>query len=288
VLTEQSLDLSALAGRSVLIEVVDCFAGSWGWLAVDEIQITNAIDPLVIWDFETGDDGWTLRTVNPATPAPDDPNTAGDEALTGGWDPDNLENLPQAGLAMVIGAPEEMDGLKSGADPGRREDPNDNLLYSLGKARIEPGHRTLNTYNLNFHGDWVHTPQNDQIGRSPAVELLDGAVLTIWSSGGGSDSHPPVLDPDPSKGYTDGSGGLVVFSADDDSVLASIWLQQKALKPDPVTGDENVVTGFDVLDLSAFAGQTVYFEVVDAYEGGWGWISVDEIQILYAIPVETE
>ena len=41
-LTEDTLDLSAFAGRKVFIEVVDAFAGSWGWLAVDEIQITNA------------------------------------------------------------------------------------------------------------------------------------------------------------------------------------------------------------------------------------------------------
>jgi hypothetical protein len=41
-LTEDTLDLSEFAGRGVFIEVVDAFAGSWGWLAIDEIQITNA------------------------------------------------------------------------------------------------------------------------------------------------------------------------------------------------------------------------------------------------------
>jgi len=42
-LTEYTLDLSEFAGKRVFIEVVDAFAGSWGWLAVDEIQITNAV-----------------------------------------------------------------------------------------------------------------------------------------------------------------------------------------------------------------------------------------------------
>ena len=36
----------------------------------------------------------------------------------------------------------------------------------------------------------------------------------------------------------------------------------------------------DMLDLSsAFAGQDVVFEVVDAYEGGWGWLAVQKIEI---------
>jgi hypothetical protein len=40
---EQTLDLSAFAGRKVFIEIVDAFEGNEGWLAIDEIQITNAI-----------------------------------------------------------------------------------------------------------------------------------------------------------------------------------------------------------------------------------------------------
>jgi len=278
-LTEDTLDLSAFAGKQVYIEVVDAFEGGWGWLAVDKIQITNAIVPLVIWDFENGEDhDFVLSTVKPATPAPDDPNTAGDEALTGGWEPGNPENLPEAGNTWTIGAPEDFDGLYAGADPGRREDEEGKLLYSLGKQRIISGHGSLNTYCLNFHGDYVHTPQNDQIATSPSVLLLDNAVLTIWSSGGGSNSIPPELDPDPNEGYVDNSGGLVVLSADDGSILTTLWLQQKGLDADEA-GNPDSVVGFDELDLSAFAGQTVIFEVVDAYEGGWGWISVDEIQI---------
>jgi hypothetical protein len=33
------LDISALAGQQVRIQVVDAFAGAWGWMAVDEIAI---------------------------------------------------------------------------------------------------------------------------------------------------------------------------------------------------------------------------------------------------------
>ncbi len=39
---EFTLDLSALAGQAVIIEVVDAIAGGWGWVAIDEIEITNA------------------------------------------------------------------------------------------------------------------------------------------------------------------------------------------------------------------------------------------------------
>ena len=286
--TEDTLDLSAFAGKKVFLDVVDAFEGGWGWLAIDEIQITNATVLRVDWDFENGNDhGFAMWCVNPATPAPDDPNTAGDEALTGGWEPGNPENLPEAGLAWTIGAPEDFDGLYPGADPGHREDDEGKLLYSLGKQRIMSGHGTLNTYCLNFHGDWVHIPENDQIATSPPVKLYAGAVLTVWSSGGGSNSIPPELDPDPNQGYVDNSGGLVVLSADDGSILTTLWLQQKGLDADEA-GNPDSVVGFDELDLSAFLGQTVIIEVVDAYEGGWGWISVDEIQITNAALVEPE
>jgi len=43
-----------------------------------------------------------------------------------------------------------------------------------------------------------------------------------------------------------------------------------------------------VLDLSAFAGQKVIIEAVDAHEGGWGWMAVDEIKIINATVVPSE
>jgi hypothetical protein len=55
-LTEDTLDLSEFAGRTVFVEAVDAFEGSWGWLAVDEIQITNASQlPLVGFVVQTTD-----------------------------------------------------------------------------------------------------------------------------------------------------------------------------------------------------------------------------------------
>jgi hypothetical protein len=38
----------------------------------------------------------------------------------------------------------------------------------------------------------------------------------------------------------------------------------------------------DTLDLSAYTGQTVFIDVVDAFEGGWGWLAFDEIKITNA------
>ena len=42
-LTENSLDLSAFSGRKIFIEVVDAFEGDNGWLAIDQIEITNSV-----------------------------------------------------------------------------------------------------------------------------------------------------------------------------------------------------------------------------------------------------
>ncbi len=43
-LREDTIDLSEFAGQMVHIEVVDAFEDSWGWIAVDEIRITNALE----------------------------------------------------------------------------------------------------------------------------------------------------------------------------------------------------------------------------------------------------
>jgi hypothetical protein len=55
------LDLSAHAGKVVRIEVVDAFAGGWGWLAVDEIRIDDAIDLDIGVPGDVDDSGLTDR-----------------------------------------------------------------------------------------------------------------------------------------------------------------------------------------------------------------------------------
>lgn len=65
----------------------------------------------VVWDFENGNDhGFTLWSVVPPVPIPDDPARAGDEALTGG--------LPNAGVAWCIGRPDQYDGFKPPVQEG--------------------------------------------------------------------------------------------------------------------------------------------------------------------------
>jgi len=271
VVESNDLDLSAFAGQTVIIEVVDAYEGGWGWISVDEIKISKAIVLGVNWDFENGNDhGFTLGSLVPATPAADDPTIAGDEAVTGGWEEGNPSNLPEAGVTWTVGPPTMMDGLLPGADPAHgRVDANGLLDYASGTNRMTTDHGFLNTYNLNYHGDAVHTQANDQIATSPIVELYEGAMLTATVAGCGGQA--PTLDPDPNLGYTDGSCGIAVISADDGTLLASMAT--------PGKGGEDP---FD-LDLSAFAGQKVYIEVVDAYAGGWGWIAVDSIQITNAL-----
>ena len=56
----------------------------------------------VNWNFENGNDhGFNLHSLVPAVAAPDSPNVAGDEALTGGWNDTLTTNLPQAGVAWT-------------------------------------------------------------------------------------------------------------------------------------------------------------------------------------------
>ncbi|MCF7975410.1 MAG: discoidin domain-containing protein [Phycisphaerae bacterium] len=204
----------------------------------------------VVWDFENSNDhGFTLWSIVPPIPGPDDPTKAGDEALTGG--------LPSAGVAWCIGTPDQYDGQQGVPDRG--------TLKWNAKYPEMVGKGTLNTYALNQHGDSVHDEANDQIATSPFVLLGPDAVLTAMSAGGGG--HDPVLEADPAKGYTNNSGGIAVRSAATGEILATTGL-----------GGGKVFTEFTI-DLSAFAGQKVYIEVVDAHVGSYGWTIIDEILI---------
>jgi len=226
----------------------------------------------VTWDFENGEDhNFTLYSTYPAVAGLDDPNTAGDEKITGMV---GISRLPDAGIAWTVGPPNQFDGLKPAADvENARVDANGLLDYSLGAERIATESGTLNTYNLNQHGDYIHTQENDQIASSPIVVLDANAVLTVWSLGGGSGTHAPEYDPDVALWYTDGSSGIAVISFEEDdkyAILATLHLNGKGTLTE------------DTLDLSEFAGRRVFLDVVDAFEGSWGWLAIDEIQITHA------
>ena len=248
-------------------------------LVVSLVTMATVYGNDVIWDFENGNDhGFSLWSVKYATPAPDDPNTAGDESLTGVG---GADGLPDAGVAWSIGPPNQFDGLKPAVDEGNHRDSNGLLDWTLNGHPISSGtdfdnvnergqSSYLNTYNLNQWGDGLHSASNDQIATSPIVVLGENAVLTVWSHGGGNGTHAPEFDPNPDDIYSDGSSGIAVISATDFSFLASVYTQNKG------------TLGENTLDLSAFAGQKVLIEVVDAFEGSWGWLAVDEIQIINA------
>ena len=231
----------------------------------------------VIWDFEKGNDhGFVLTCVNPATPASDDPTVAGDEAITGVGGP---KGLPGAGVAWSIGRPDQYDGMKPAVQEGDKAGPDGTMQYNRAGTNHPFTFPTngrgqesyLNTYNLTGWGDNLHTAANDQIAKSPLVLLGEGAVLTVWAHGGGSGTTKPALDPNPAAGYTNGSSGVAVISAVDGSLLASV-----------LTNGQGTLRQ-DTLNLSAFAGQKVRIEVVDAFAGGWGWLAVDEIRITNAV-----
>ena len=231
----------------------------------------------ILWDFEDENDaqGFTLRCLNPATPAADDPTIAGDEAVTGvGGD----NGLPAAGLAWSVGPPTQYDGLITAFVEGCHADATTGVL-TYGPCNDPFGadfeHGFLNTYNLSQWGDDLHDAANDQIATSPLVTLSAGAMLSVFAAGGGPGTAPD-LEPDPANGYYDGSSGIAVLTAEGDSLLASVGIVNHS----PV--------GETTLDLSAFAGQTVIIEVVDAFEGSWGWSAVDQIQISNATLVGTD
>jgi len=246
-------------------------------LAVSLVCAAPAYGDDVTWDFENGNNhGFTLWSVNPATPAFDDPTTAGDEALTGAGGP---KGLPDAGVAWSIGRPDQYDGQKPTVSEGDKAKADGTMEYNQpGKnhpftfpVNNRGQESYLNTYNLTEWGDNVHAAANDQIATSPLLLIGSNAQLTVWVHGGGSGTHAPELDSNSDQGYTTNSAGVAVISAADGSLLGSV-----------LTNGHGTLRE-DTIDLSALAGQMVYVEVVDAFEGGWGWIAVDEIRITNAL-----
>ncbi len=249
-------------------------------LTLSLLLISSTGAATVNWNFEEGNGhNFELWCVQPAGLAIDDPTIAGDETLTGVG---GASGLPDAGMAWTVGPPDQFDGLAPAIEEGCHV-VNGLLVYGpcndpFGYDGQTPNSRGqtgyLNTYNLNQWGDNLHSAANDQIATSPIVTLDENAVLTVWSHGGGSGTHAPEYDPNPDLMYSDGSSGIAVLSADEDdmyAILATIHTQGQGTLTE------------DTLDLSAFAGKKVFIEVVDAFQGSWGWLAIDEIQITNAI-----
>ena len=91
----------------------------------------------IVWDFENGNDhGFTLWSVNPATPAADDPTTAGDEALTGVG---GSKGLPDAGMVWTIGRPDQFDGQKPALSEGDKAKADGTMEYNQPGKKPGPG-----------------------------------------------------------------------------------------------------------------------------------------------------
>jgi hypothetical protein len=246
-------------------------------LAVSLAGVAPANGDDVIWDFENGDDhGFTLWSVNPATAAANDPATAGDEALTGVG---GSKGLPDAGSAWSVGRPDQFDGQKPAVEEGDKARADGTMEYNQsGKnhpftfpVNSRGQESYLNTYNLTGWGDNLHSEGNDQIATSPPLLIGQNSLLTVWAHGGGNGTHAPDLESNPDDGYTTDSAGVAVVSAADGSLLGSVLTNSHGNLRE------------DTIDLSAFAGQIVHVEVVDAFQGSWGWIAVDEIQVTNAL-----
>ncbi|MBN1482897.1 T9SS type A sorting domain-containing protein [candidate division KSB1 bacterium] len=256
------------------------------------MSLNLAFADTISWDFEDGNDhGFTLRCLLPADPAPDDPDIAGDESITGVVVPsipsEAEAGLPIEGVAWTIGPPDQFDwqfpavieGCHVVDDVLQYGPCNDPFSVAVGDPPYDftngRGQSSyLNTYNLSQWGDDVHFENNDQIATSPTILLGEGAELTVWAFGNNTSRIAPEFDPDPAEAYLSGSGGIAVLTPAGDELLASLQVG--------ATGGDGTMPGEFLLDLSEFAGEQVIIEVVDAFQGGWGWLAIDEIQITNA------
>ncbi len=224
----------------------------------------------VVWDFENGNDhGFVLQSLVPATPAPQDPDRAGDESITGIGGPNGL---PGAGIAWTICDLYEFEGLLPALTEGNniingRLVPTNSLPQGRGPSQLgQTGY--LNTYAITMWGDNLHTATNDQVATSPLVDLGQGSVMTVHALGGTGTYRAPEHDPDPAQWYTTGSCGIAILNRSGE-IVESLFTPSQNWREYTV-------------DLSHLAGQKVTVEVVDAFAGGWGWIAIDQIRITNA------
>ena len=85
-------------------------------LALSLCLISSAGAATVNWDFENGNDhNFNLQCTYSAAAGIDDPNIAGDEAITGVG---GFSGLPDNGVAWTVGPPNQFDGLIPAIEEG--------------------------------------------------------------------------------------------------------------------------------------------------------------------------
>lgn len=133
-----TLDLSAHAGKSVYIEVVDAFAGSYGWILIDQITITNAAEGSgqLIYD----------SPMNGATNIPLALDDSGNDLIFTVLDP----NMTHADVFLSLSEPNRWDDTPIVEKmEANSDDPNTypiNLsTYTLPAELLDSGHLRYNT-----------------------------------------------------------------------------------------------------------------------------------------------
>ena len=169
-LTEDTLDLSALAGKRVFIEVVDAFAGSWGFLAIDEIRITDATSKNAVFVCQ--------------------PNST-DGTLTGGYDAVQVERLESLGYNVRIVDQVEIDDTFTVADSNDydlliiSETPGSSATVSLKTTSAPFMHQEAYGWPEGTRWD-LSEPRDDEVGN---ILWLAGSEVDIVN-----DTHPIVVN----------------------------------------------------------------------------------------------
>lgn len=150
------------------------------------------------------------------------------------------------------------------------------LTYGDGKRPMPPSAGDGLIGSMPFEIRDEHHPA--LVLRSPAFILEPGGGITLKLLGGtGGANQPPQRDdmlPHASK--PDGFMGVALRRASDGRYLA--WL--KRAEPDEGAGNwQTLRLEPEALAESGAANEVLTLDLIDVYEGDWGWIAMDEIVI---------
>ncbi len=292
----RNMDLSAFLGKTVFLQVVDQSQGGWGHVTLDDVRVNYPSSPrnvrtsrtdtavTVSWNpvSDTGlagynvyrstseNSGYTRLNPTPITATSYTDRTAApttgyfyrvSAVSTDGTESDDTQNTAYAAVAPPSNATHWNfeDGTLQGwtVQPGSNFGPliTDRVYY----------HNTP-TVPWNKEGRYFLSTEEDPNGNfndsytgvinSPNFTLTKPTVSVLVGGGGSPQTYVAACLADATQPH----GCKVVGKAN---------------------GTDEEPFLYRNMDLSAFLGKTVFLQVVDQSQGGWGHVTLDDVRVNY-------
>lgn len=150
------------------------------------------------------------------------------------------------------------------------------VTYADGERPMPPAEGEGLIGSMPFELRDEHHPT--LVMRSPAFMLEPGGSIELKLLGGtGGEGLPPQRDTMlPPESRADGFMGVALRRVSDGQYLAVLRRQEPGEGQD---GWQTLRFDPDILAQAADRGEVLTLDLIDAYEGPWGWIALDEVTL---------